>query len=100
MATGTIGRELPRTDATTYLNSPQVRSRYGGMSDMALWRWLSNDELGFPKPIRINRRRFWKESDLTAWARSHRPTARRPDASPNAKRPSRALGTAWKTTTN
>ena len=39
MPTHTIGRGLPRIskDATvTYLNAAQVRTRYGGMSDMAL----------------------------------------------------------------
>ena len=28
--------------ATVYLNAQQVRTRYGGMSDMALWRWKHN----------------------------------------------------------
>ena len=59
-------------EATTYLNAGQVRTRYGGVSDMALWRWLQDDDLGFPKPLRINRRRFWKASDLTAWERARR----------------------------
>jgi predicted DNA-binding transcriptional regulator AlpA len=75
MPTHTIGRDLPpaSVDAeTVYLNAAQVRSRYGGMSDMALWRWLQDDDLGFPKPFRINRRRFWKASDLTAWERTRR----------------------------
>ena len=72
MPTHTIGRDLHwvAADATTiYLNAAQVRSRYGGMSDMALWRWLHNDELGFPQPIRINGRRFWKATALSAWER-------------------------------
>ena len=76
MPTHTIGRDLPRVsvDASTiYLNAAQVRSRYGGMSDMALWRWLHDDELGFPQPIRINGRRFWKASELTAWERTRAP---------------------------
>ena len=70
MPTHTIGRDLPCVSvdaAITYLNAAQVRTRYGGVSDMALWRWLNDQELGFPKPFRINRRRYWKASDLTAW---------------------------------
>jgi predicted DNA-binding transcriptional regulator AlpA len=67
MPTDTMGRELPRANATIYLTSAQVCARYGGMSDMSLSRWLNDDELGFPKPIRINGRRFWKEADLAAW---------------------------------
>ena len=75
MPTHTIGRDLPRASVdaeTVYLNAAQVRSRYGGMSDMALWRWLQDEELGFPKPYRINRRRFWKACDLTTWEHTRR----------------------------
>ena len=57
---------------TTYLNAAQVRARYGGVSDMALWRWLQDQQLGFPKPFRVNRRRFWKVSDLADWERTRR----------------------------
>jgi predicted DNA-binding transcriptional regulator AlpA len=74
MPTHTDARDLAQlpAEATTYLNAAQVRTRYGGVSDMALWRWLQDDDLGFPKPFRINRRRFWKASDLTAWERTCR----------------------------
>lgn len=61
------------SQTTVYLNSGQVRARYGGRSDMGLWRWLHNDELGFPQPLRINGRRFWREADLDAWERSRAP---------------------------
>ena len=64
MPTHTDASDLPRlpAEATTYLNAAQVRTRYGGVSDMALWRWLQDDALGFPKPFRINRRRFGKRA--------------------------------------
>ena len=42
-----------------------MRARYG-VSDMTLWRWLKNEELAFPHPIRINNRRFWRLNDLEA----------------------------------
>ena len=47
----------------TYLPAGQVRARYG-VSDMSLWRWLRDEALGFPHPIRINGRRFWRLTDL------------------------------------
>ena len=74
MPTHTDARDVAQlpAEATTYLNAAQVRTRYGRVSDMALWRWLQDDDLGFPKPFRINRRRFWKASDLTAWERTRR----------------------------
>ena len=43
MPTPTIQSDLPHATAeanATYLNAAQVRTRYGGVSDMALWRWL------------------------------------------------------------
>jgi hypothetical protein len=51
----------------TYLTAAQVRKRYGGVSDMALWRWLRDERLGFPQPLRIQSRRFWRLTDLVAW---------------------------------
>ncbi len=49
------------------LTAKQVRTRYGNVSDMALWRWLRDEKLEFPKPIVINNRRCWKFSDLAHW---------------------------------
>jgi predicted DNA-binding transcriptional regulator AlpA len=49
------------------LTARQVRTRYGGVSDMALWRWLRDERLAFPQPIVINSRRYWKLSDLAQW---------------------------------
>jgi predicted DNA-binding transcriptional regulator AlpA len=75
MPTQTVRREPPSVSAdaaTTYLTAGQVRRRYGGMSDMALWRWLRDEKLGFPQPLRINRRRFWREMDLIAWETARR----------------------------
>ena len=65
--------DLPRPMAV-YLKATQVRERYGGISDMTLWRWLRDKELGFPKPCRINRMRYWSDSELTEWERVRRPT--------------------------
>ena len=52
------------------LKAGDVRSRYGNISDMSLWRWIRDPKLGFPAPIVINRRRYWKESELAAWERA------------------------------
>lgn len=49
------------------LTAKQLRARYGGVSDMALWRWLRDDRLTFPQPLVINRRRYWKLSELMRW---------------------------------
>ena len=51
----------------TYLNSKQVRARYGGISDMSLWRWVRDPKMRFPAPIRINRLKFWDQAELDAF---------------------------------
>ena len=52
-----------------YLPGREVRDRYH-VSDMTIWRWLRDDELKFPKPTVINRRRYWLLEQLEAWERA------------------------------
>ena len=55
-------------DKEVYLTAPQVCQRYN-ISDMSLWRWLNNPALGFPQPLKINRRRYFREAELIEWER-------------------------------
>ena len=60
-------------DAARYLTGPQLCARYS-ISDMTLWRWLQDPEIGFPRPaMRVRERRYWLESDLVAWERAQLP---------------------------
>jgi predicted DNA-binding transcriptional regulator AlpA len=59
-----------------FRTSAEVRHRYG-VSDMWIHRRL-NDDSGFPQPIVINRRRFWKLSDFLAWERDQAAATRKP----------------------
>jgi predicted DNA-binding transcriptional regulator AlpA len=43
------------------------KSMLGGISDMSLWRWLNDPDLAFPRPVVIQRRRFWRKADVEAW---------------------------------
>jgi hypothetical protein len=63
----TIGTIDP--DAETFLSSAQVQARYGGVSYMWLYR-REHEDNGFPKPVRIRRRRFWRLTELLAYERS------------------------------
>ncbi|WP_341356236.1 DNA-binding protein [Rhizobium sophoriradicis] len=36
---------------------------------MSLHRWLKNDEMNFPRPMVINRRRLFDEDDIVEWER-------------------------------
>jgi predicted DNA-binding transcriptional regulator AlpA len=51
-----------------YLSAPQVKYRYGGISDMTLWRWLNKD---FPKPVVIAGRRYWYLPTLQIYEKAH-----------------------------
>jgi hypothetical protein len=52
-----------------YLSGPKVDERYG-TSPMTRWRWERSATLGFPKPLIINRRKFWSLRALKQWERS------------------------------
>ena len=45
------------------LPDPKVRERYG-VSAQTIWRWDHKPELGFPRPIRINGRKYRDEAEL------------------------------------
>lgn len=47
-----------------------VRELCGGISDMTLWRWLNDPALNFPKPVYIQKRRFWRETEILDWIES------------------------------
>jgi predicted DNA-binding transcriptional regulator AlpA len=47
-----------------------VMTRYGGISDRTVDRWL--EKLDFPKPIYIQRRRYWDEAELDAFDATRR----------------------------
>ena len=64
-----LGMNNPK-DTPTLVPAAQVRQRYGGVSTMWLERRLKNPESGFPKPIYIGRRRYWRLEELVAWERS------------------------------
>ncbi len=49
------------------ITTKQLRQRIGGASDMTIWRWANDENLNFPKPIRIQNRRYWDEDEIEAW---------------------------------
>jgi Prophage CP4-57 regulatory protein (AlpA). len=49
------------------ISAAAVRALCGGISDMSLWRWLNTPAMAFPKPVTIQRRRYWREAEVLAW---------------------------------
>jgi predicted DNA-binding transcriptional regulator AlpA len=59
---------------TEYLSAAQVKTRFGGVSDMWLHRRLK--EHGFPKPTTFGTlARYWRVSELVAWEAAMRDRA-------------------------
>lgn len=52
-----------------YLPDPKVCQRYG-ITPMTLWRWDHDPRVNFPRPIRINHRKYRDEAELESWERS------------------------------
>lgn len=50
---------------TEYLTAKNVRARFAGISEMTLWRWVKESD--FPKPVMINRRRYFLSSEIDAY---------------------------------
>jgi len=60
--------ENPQKHPETLIDVNEVQAIFG-VSKMTIWRWCSHDQLGFPRPVRIQRRRYWKEAEVVAWLR-------------------------------
>lgn len=58
-----------------FLTAAQVCIRFGGISQMSLWRWLRDEKLSFPQPMVVNRRRLFRESEIEAWEAERSPRA-------------------------
>lgn len=59
------------TNIISLLPAKKVWQRYS-VSSRTIDRWLFQPTLSFPRPIIINRRRYWNEQDLIEWE-SNRP---------------------------
>lgn len=58
-----------QAELESYLPSRKVQERYR-ISDVTLWRWERAENSAFPKPVRINGRKFWAVSALVEYERS------------------------------
>jgi predicted DNA-binding transcriptional regulator AlpA len=57
---------LSRAERGRKLQTRDLCARYG-VSDRSIDRWLADERLNFPRPMRINGRRFWSEADVDAF---------------------------------
>lgn len=52
---------------TKLITATAAREMLGGISDMSLWRWLHDPSLGFPQPVYIAGRRYFRASEIEDW---------------------------------
>jgi hypothetical protein len=58
------------------LRAAQICGRYS-IGVRTLFRWCQDPQVGFPAPLVIQRRRYWREEDLQAWERAQTASERR-----------------------
>jgi len=63
---GVTGRS---SEAGTLMPAKKVLERYD-IADRTLDRWLESKTLNFPKPVLINKRRYFRISELVVWERN------------------------------
>lgn len=49
------------------MNINQVCEACGTVTRMTIHRWLRSEQLGFPAPTYVNRRRYWRADDIAQW---------------------------------
>jgi hypothetical protein len=62
------------SDRGPYRPAKRVCERYE-ITDRTLDRWLGDPELDFPRPLIINKRRYFSDPELVAWERKRAATA-------------------------
>ena len=59
-----------------YISRRKLRSRFGEISEMTIWRWERDEKLGFPKALTINGRRYYDIAEIEGW--EHKRAAQAP----------------------
>lgn len=63
------------TEDPLILSGPDARRLCGNVSTQTWWRWQRDKSLGFPPPIRIQSRPYWRLADLRVWLDSRQQPA-------------------------
>jgi hypothetical protein len=61
-------------DSGRKLTTPKVADRYG-VTTRSVERWGLDPKLQFPRPLLINRRKYWDENELQIWERKRATSA-------------------------
>jgi len=53
-----------------YIVRRKLRTRFGDISEMTLWRWEHDTRLAFPRAVTINGRKYYDLAEIEAWERA------------------------------
>jgi predicted DNA-binding transcriptional regulator AlpA len=53
-------------DEDAMISAPRVRAKFG-ITEMTLYRWVHDADLGFPQPLKVRERNFFRASELLRW---------------------------------
>ncbi|QND42410.1 DNA-binding protein [Rhizobium leguminosarum bv. viciae] len=73
-----------------YLTQPQLRLRYGNISDMTVWRWIKAGRI--PAPALFGNRNYYAEDELDEADRRANADYRRARAQPSMRMPPQSKG--------
>jgi hypothetical protein len=69
-----VSEQTNKSDRGPFHPSKKVCARYA-ITDRTLDRWLADSAMNFPRPLVINRRRYFSELELTEWERKRAASA-------------------------
>ncbi|GEO13797.1 helix-turn-helix transcriptional regulator [Microvirga aerophila] len=61
-----------------YIVRRKLRARFGGISDMTLWRWEQDTRLAFPRAIAINGRKYYDLAEIEDWEQTRAAASKKP----------------------
>jgi hypothetical protein len=56
-------------DDGDWIVSARLYQYFGGVSSNTVHRWRNDPALGFPEPIKVQGRNYWRPEDLRRWRR-------------------------------
>ncbi|SFH21197.1 helix-turn-helix transcriptional regulator [Sulfitobacter dubius] len=62
-------------DRPEYVPAHVARREILGVSEMTVWRWRQDPSLGFPSPVRIRNRLYFRADELRDWMETQRAVA-------------------------
>lgn len=60
-------RDGAALDDDDLLSARDTARRCGGVSRMTIYRWQRDPRVGFPAPVSINNRNYWRWGQVRAW---------------------------------